>query len=64
MPKYDVEDSKEFLKSLSLKGLTRRLNGNVPKNYLERLEYELNIILKMHFEDYFLVVYDYIKYAR
>lgn len=64
MPKYDVEDSKEFLKSLSLKGLTRRLNGNVPKNYLERLEYELNIILKMHFEDYFLVVYDYIKYAK
>lgn len=64
MPKYDVEDSKEFLKSLSLKGLRRRLNGNVSKVYLERLEYELDVILKMHFEDYFLVVYDYIKYAK
>lgn len=64
MPKYNVENSKEFLKNLSLKGLTRRLNGNVSKNYIERLEYELDIILKMHFEDYFLVVYDYIKYAK
>lgn len=64
MPKYDVSDSKEYLKSLSLKGLTKRLNGNVSKTYLERLEYELDVILKMHFEDYFLVVYDYIKYAK
>ena len=64
MPKYDVPDSKEFLKNLSMKGLTKRLNGNVTKTYLDRLNYELDIILKMHFEDYFLVVYDYIKYAK
>lgn len=64
MPKYDVPNSKEFLCNLSKKGLIRRLNGNVNKTYLERLKYELDIILKMHFEDYFLVVYDYIKYAK
>ena len=64
MPKYDVPDSKEFLKNLSMKGLTKRLNGNVTDIYLNRLNYELDIILKMHFEDYFLVVYDYIKYAK
>lgn len=64
MPKYNTENSKEFLKELSMKGLYRRLNGNITENYKTRLEYELDIILKMHFEDYFLVVYDYIKYAK
>ncbi len=64
MPKYDVPDSKEYLKNLSLKGLYKRLNGNVTDIYLNRLNYELDIILNMHFEDYFLVVYDYIKYAK
>ncbi len=64
MPKYDVEDSKEFLINLSNKGLYKRLNGNITKEYQDRLNYELDVILKMHFEDYFLVVYDYIKYAK
>lgn len=64
MPKYDVEDSKKFLVNLSRKGLSKRLEGKITKPYLERLNYELDIILKMHFEDYFLVVYDYIKYAK
>mgnify|MGYP002577695694 FL=1 len=64
MPKYDTEDSKEFLKNLSNKGLYKRLNGNITETYQKRLNYELDIILKMHFEDYFLVVYDYIKYAK
>jgi len=64
MPKYNVDNSKEFLKNLSLKGLYKRLDGQITKTYLDRLNYELDIILKMHFEDYFLVVYDYIKYAK
>lgn len=64
MPKYDTENSKSFLISLSKKGLEKRLNGKVTKKYLDRLNYELDIIIKMHFEDYFLVVYDYIKYAK
>lgn len=64
MPKYNTEDSKEFLKNLSQKGLYKRLNGNITEPYQKRLNYELDIILKMHFEDYFLVVYDYIKYAK
>ena len=64
MPKYDVSDSKKFLINLSRKGLFKRLDGKVTKEYLDRLNYELDIIIKMHFEDYFLVVYDYIKYAK
>ena len=64
MPKYDVENPKEFLVSLSKKGLEKRLDGKVTKQYSERLEYELKVILNMHFESYFLVVYDYIRYAK
>jgi len=64
MPKYDVSNAKDFLVSLAHKGLERRLNYQVPKVYLDRLHYELDIILKMNFADYFLVVYDYIKFAK
>lgn len=63
MPKYNVENSKEFLISLANRGLKKRL-GDVSSVYQKRLDYELSIIINMHFEDYFLVVYDYIKYAK
>ena len=58
------ENSKEFLQELCLKGLNKRLNNKVPANYLERLKYELNVINKMGFVDYFLIVYDYVLYAK
>ncbi len=64
MPKYTTEDSKKYLVELSNKGLLRRLNNVVSKQYKDRLDYELDVIINMHFEDYFLVVYDYIKYAK
>ena len=32
--------------------------------YISRLQYELDVIIKMHFEDYFLIVYDFILYAK
>ena len=64
MPKYNTTSSKDYLYSLSHKGLLRRLNQKPDSKYLERLNYELDIITKMHFEDYFLVVYDYINYAK
>ena len=38
--------------------------GKVSKEYADRLIYELNIIKKMGFEDYFLVVWDYVKFAK
>ena len=65
LPVYDEKiDSYEYLKNLCHKGIRRRLNDNVPKEYLDRLEYELSIIKKMGFCDYFLVVWDYVKYAK
>lgn len=56
--------SDEYLKSLSIKGLEIRLNGNIPDNYKKRLLYELDVIKNMGFPDYFLIVYDYVKYAK
>lgn len=56
--------SKDYLISLCKEGLRRRLKNNVTPNYSKRLEYELSVIIKMHFEDYFLIVYDFILYAK
>ena len=40
------------------------LNGNVSDDYKKRLMYELSVIKKMNFVDYFLIVYDYVKYSK
>ena len=55
--------SDEYLTKLSIQGLKIRLK-DVPDNYRKRLLYELDIIKKMGFSDYFLIVYDYVKYAK
>lgn len=63
IPKYN-DNSYELLKNLCMKGITKRLNGNVSKKYIDRLNYELDVINKMGFVDYFLIVYDYVLYAK
>ena len=65
MPLYDKNVNEElFLKELCLKGLNKRFNNDVKKEYMDRLNYELNIIIEMKFVSYFLVVYDYVLYAK
>lgn len=65
IPKYNKDtDSYKYLCELCMKGLNRRLHNNVPKEYLDRLKYELNVINKMGFVDYFLIVYDYVLFAK
>ena len=62
--KYQAS-SYEYLRSLCFKGLEKRLNTkNIPSHYLSRLKYELSVIHDMNFDDYFLIVYDFIKFAR
>jgi DNA polymerase-3 subunit alpha len=61
--KKDV-NSLEYLSNLCLKGLKKRLKNKVTKEYLDRLKYELKVINKMGFIDYFLIVYDYVLYAK
>ena len=67
LPIYDCPnnlDADTYLRELAIKGLTRRLKGNVLKDYSDRLIYELSIIKNMGFSNYFLVVYDFILYAK
>lgn len=65
IPKYkNLDNSLEFLDSLAHKGLLKRLNYQNQENYVKRLEYELDVIKSMGFADYFLIVYDYILYAK
>ena len=65
LPVYDENTNAfEYLTYLCNKGLKKRLNNNVTKNYLDRLDYELKIINQMNFCNYFLIVWDYVKYAK
>ncbi|MCV3743859.1 DNA polymerase III subunit alpha [Ureaplasma sp. ES3154-GEN] len=58
--------SSALLEQLCQDGLEQRIGNNHPlyKNYQVRLEYEINVITQMHFEDYFLIVADFINYAK
>ncbi len=67
LPKFELEsniDNNEYLYKLMIQGLKKRLNNNVTSEYLERLEYEYKIINELNFVDYFLIVWDIIKYCR
>lgn len=58
-------NSKTYLKQLCLAGLKkRRAPHTVEPIYLQRLQYELDVITKMNYEDYFLIVWDFILFAR
>ncbi|MDR3163746.1 MAG: DNA polymerase III subunit alpha [Mycoplasmataceae bacterium] len=64
--KFDSKVSSQMLLQTKCKeGLKLRLNSaNAPDTYIERLKKELAIIDQMHFNDYFLVVQDYVSFAR
>jgi len=66
LPKFDVPGdmkSSEYLKKLCFEGLYS-LYKNVTDELKERLDYELSVIEKMGYVDYFLIVWDFIKFAR
>ncbi len=67
LPQYDTppefSSSFEYLKKLTSDGFERRY-PDAPASYRERLEYELNMISRMGYVDYFLIVWDFISYAR
>ena len=63
IPKY-CDNSSEYLKQLSILGLKKRLNNKINDEYKKRLLYELDVINNMGYVDYFLIVYDYVKYAK
>ena len=66
LPQYDVPDGKtawEYLNELCWSGLEKRYHP-VTEELKARLEYELNTIKTMGYVDYFLIVWDFIHYAR
>ena len=63
IPKYN-DNSYDYLKKLCVRGLNKRLDNNITEIYKNRLKYELEVIEKMGYVDYFLIVYDYVKFAK
>ena len=70
LPQYTIQESTpkkpdldDYLRKLCEEGLKKRYTKITPQ-IQERLDYELKIITKMGYESYFLIVWDFIKYAR
>ena len=67
LPKFPIEsgeDSKEMLRRIALDGLKVRYGDPIPSVAMERLDFELGVIEEMGFPDYFLIVWDFVKYAK
>ncbi len=69
LPCYDENiDAYQYLKELCITGLNKRLQMNKTNisgnTYYQRLQYELETINQMGFCDYFLIVFDYVRYAK
>ena len=66
VPEFDVPDgltAEEYLEKLCMEGIRKRYNPVTPE-LMERLTYEINTIKKMGYVDYFLIVSDFIRYAK
>ncbi len=66
LPVFDIGEKNhlEHLREMSYKGLYRHYGENPSKEAINRLEYELSVIHKMGFVDYFLIVQDYVAFAK
>lgn len=68
LPNYDVpeefESHSSYLKKLCNDGIKERYGENPSKEILDRAEYEFRIIEKMGYVDYYLIVWDFIHYAK
>jgi DNA polymerase-3 subunit alpha len=67
IPRYPTpggESESEYLRSLVLAGLRTRYGDPPPAEALQRADYELDVIERMGFSGYFLIVWDFVKYAK
>lgn len=67
VPKFDVPegyDAFSYLKELCETGLVKRYGDSPPQELQERLSYELSTIKNMGYVDYFLIVWDFIRFAK
>src|SRR5439155_18267643 len=63
-PTPDGRDEAEYLRERAFEGLRRRYGDPPPAEAVERLEMELGVIVRMGFAAYFLIVWDFVKYAK
>ncbi len=67
LPKFQPPEGRTpegYIRELCLERLENRFSGNIPADYKTRLDYELGVIEKMRYVSYFLIVFDFIHYAR
>lgn len=68
LPNYNVpegfETHEEYFRKIAKEGLEARYGKNPSKEVLDRAEYELSVISKMGYVDYFLIVWNFIKHAK
>lgn len=67
LPHYQVPGGKnpeEYLKELCFQGMAKKYPGEVRKEVLDRLEYELSVIKTTGFASYFLIVQDFVNWAK
>lgn len=67
LPQFKVPNGQspdEYLKDLSFQGLAKRYPGKISQEILTRLEYELSVIQKTGFAPYFLIVQDFVGWAK
>ena len=67
LPHFEVPDGRdhfEWFREQCYNGLYKNYGENPPKEYIERLEYELGVINKMGYVDYYLIVHDFIRHAK
>ena len=66
LPYIDLgnRDHREVFREKCFEGLRNIFKGEPPKEYTERLEYELDVIIKMGYTDYYLIVADFVNFAK
>lgn len=68
LPNYDVpkeyKTHYDYLRKLCLDGIKNRYGDNPSKEIIDRMEFEISVIEKMGYVDYFLIVWDFIHYAK
>ncbi len=66
LPSFPVPEgytNEEYFRKLCMEGFAERYQ-NPPESYLERLEYEIGVISRMGYVNYYLIVWDFIRYAK
>lgn len=67
LPKFYIDkdiDNADYFRNLCYMGMKKRYGNNPSQEVLDRMEHELDIVIKMGYTDYYLIVWDFIRFAR